>query len=345
MADAAVPGARGGAELPPLRQPRAEDAADRDPRLRRGYRATAPSTVQDATETVALEAARLERLVGDLLDLARMNRTDFSVHNSEIDLSEVADDAVRRYQPQADAFGVALSVSADGPAPALADADRVLQVVSNLVENALRLAPPRRRDPPRHRPRAAARRGHGARPEAGGARARVRALLPPRALRPRAAGRHRPRAGDREGADAGDGRDRRGGQRPRRADDVHGAARRAGAPARAPPRRLRRWSPSRTSSAPSASSQGRVHRTPLLRSGTLSETLGIDARFKAELFQRTGSFKVRGALNTLSQLDDEEQAPRRDLHLRRQPRAGGRLGIARGGDRRADRHVAGREPR
>jgi two-component system sensor histidine kinase BaeS len=99
-------------------------------------------TVEDATETVAVEAARLERLVGDLLDLARMNRTDFSVHNSEIDLSEVADDTVRRYQPQADAFGVALSASSEGPAPALADADRVLQVVSNLVENALRLAPP-----------------------------------------------------------------------------------------------------------------------------------------------------------------------------------------------------------
>ena len=99
-------------------------------------------TAQDAAETVAVEAARLERLVGDLLDLARMNRTDFSVHNSEIDLTEVADDAVRRYQPQADAFGVALSVVAEGPAPALADADRVLQVVSNLVENALRLAPP-----------------------------------------------------------------------------------------------------------------------------------------------------------------------------------------------------------
>jgi len=99
-------------------------------------------TVEDATETVALEAARLERLVGDLLDLARMNRTDFSVHNSEIDLSEVADDAVRRYQPQADAFAVTLTALAEGPAPALADADRVLQVVSNLVENALRLAPP-----------------------------------------------------------------------------------------------------------------------------------------------------------------------------------------------------------
>jgi two-component system OmpR family sensor kinase len=99
-------------------------------------------TAQDAAETVALEAARLERLVGDLLDLARMNRTDFSVHTSEIDLAEVADDAVRRYQPQADGFAVALSAASDGPAPALADADRVLQVVSNLVENALRLAPP-----------------------------------------------------------------------------------------------------------------------------------------------------------------------------------------------------------
>jgi threonine dehydratase len=53
---------------------------------------------------------------------------------------------------------------------------------------------------------------------------------------------------------------------------------------------------------------GRVHRTPLLRSETLSEQLGIDARFKAELFQRTGSFKVRGALNKVSQLTDEEKA-------------------------------------
>jgi signal transduction histidine kinase len=97
---------------------------------------------QDAAVTVAAEAARLERLVRDLLDLARMNRTDFSVHASEIDLAEVADDAVRRYQQQAADFGVALSAESGGPAPAVADADRALQVVSNLVENALRLAPP-----------------------------------------------------------------------------------------------------------------------------------------------------------------------------------------------------------
>jgi signal transduction histidine kinase len=96
---------------------------------------------REAAATVAVEAARLDRLVRDLLDLARMNKTDFSVHNSEIDLSEVADDAVRRYQQQADAFGVTVSAVHDGPSPAVADADRVLQVVSNLVENALRVAP------------------------------------------------------------------------------------------------------------------------------------------------------------------------------------------------------------
>jgi signal transduction histidine kinase len=96
---------------------------------------------EDVAATVVVEAARLERLVGDLLDLARMNRTDFSVHPSEIDLAEVAEDAARRYEQQADAFGLSLTVVSDGPSPAVADADRVLQVVSNLVENALRLTP------------------------------------------------------------------------------------------------------------------------------------------------------------------------------------------------------------
>jgi two-component system sensor histidine kinase BaeS len=97
---------------------------------------------RDAAATVASEARRLERLVRDLLDLARMNRTDFSVHNTEIDLAEVVEDAVRRYEQQAASFGVGLHAVTDAPAPAIADADRVLQVVSNLVENALRLTPP-----------------------------------------------------------------------------------------------------------------------------------------------------------------------------------------------------------
>lgn len=45
----------------------------------------------------------------------------------------------------------------------------------------------------------------------------------------------------------------------------------------------------------------RVHRTPLLSSRTLN------ARLKCELFQRTGSFKVRGALNRLDSLTADEK--------------------------------------
>jgi len=52
---------------------------------------------------------------------------------------------------------------------------------------------------------------------------------------------------------------------------------------------------------------GQVHRTPTLGSRTLSEQVGADVVFKAELFQRTGSFKPRGVLNKLAVLSDEEK--------------------------------------
>ncbi|MDX6387982.1 MAG: threonine dehydratase, partial [Gaiellaceae bacterium] len=51
----------------------------------------------------------------------------------------------------------------------------------------------------------------------------------------------------------------------------------------------------------------RLHRTPMLSSATLSKQVGADVRFKAELLQRTGSFKPRGVLNKLGTLTDEEK--------------------------------------
>ncbi len=50
-----------------------------------------------------------------------------------------------------------------------------------------------------------------------------------------------------------------------------------------------------------------VHRTPLLSSRTLSDETGFDIRLKAELFQRTGSYKIRGPLVKLSRLTQEER--------------------------------------
>ncbi|MEM7415501.1 MAG: threonine/serine dehydratase [Gemmatimonadota bacterium] len=51
-----------------------------------------------------------------------------------------------------------------------------------------------------------------------------------------------------------------------------------------------------------------VHHTPLLRSRTLSQRVGTDVWLKCENLQKTGAFKVRGALNRLSTLTDDERA-------------------------------------
>ncbi len=51
-----------------------------------------------------------------------------------------------------------------------------------------------------------------------------------------------------------------------------------------------------------------AHRTPVLTSRTLDERLGCSVFIKAESFQRSGSFKFRGAFNALSKLSDEERS-------------------------------------
>ncbi len=51
-----------------------------------------------------------------------------------------------------------------------------------------------------------------------------------------------------------------------------------------------------------------IHRTPLLTSRTLNGETGLDIRLKAEMFQRTGSYKIRGPLYKFAQLSEAEKA-------------------------------------
>lgn len=53
---------------------------------------------------------------------------------------------------------------------------------------------------------------------------------------------------------------------------------------------------------------GAVHRTPVLASRSLGAHAGVRLRFKCECFQKTGSFKPRGALNKVLSLDEAERA-------------------------------------
>ena len=94
----------------------------------------------EAARTITVEARRLERLVRDLLDLARMNRSEFEVRNEPVDLAEIAREAARRHEASASQFGVGLVAEGD-ESWVEADHDRLLQVASNLVENALRESP------------------------------------------------------------------------------------------------------------------------------------------------------------------------------------------------------------
>ncbi len=98
-------------------------------------------SAEEAATIVAKEAERLQRLVQDLLDLARMNQATFSVRHEPIELAAVAQETVNRLEAQARALDVTLEAFAPGSAPAIGDADRLVQVATNLVENALRLTP------------------------------------------------------------------------------------------------------------------------------------------------------------------------------------------------------------
>jgi len=53
--------------------------------------------------------------------------------------------------------------------------------------------------------------------------------------------------------------------------------------------------------------RGRIHPTPLLTSRSLSERIGVEVRLKCENLQRAGSFKIRGAMNALLQLDEDQR--------------------------------------
>ena len=54
---------------------------------------------------------------------------------------------------------------------------------------------------------------------------------------------------------------------------------------------------------------GRIHRTPVLTSAGLDALTGATLAFKCEPLQRTGSFKIRGAMNAVMSLSDSDAAP------------------------------------
>ena len=93
-----------------------------------------------AGSIIAAEARRLERLVADLLDLARLDAHQFSLNPKPVDARTVVYDAVAGFVPSARDWGLRLEVVRGTAAPADLDPERLAQITANLVENALKYA-------------------------------------------------------------------------------------------------------------------------------------------------------------------------------------------------------------
>lgn len=108
----------------------------------RGY---ADAVVDGATDdpaaaaaVISTEASRLERLVQDLLDLARLDADRFSLDLQAVECAAVAQQVVDGFRPRAGELGLDLVISPGSETPlwVRADPDRLVQVLANLVENA-----------------------------------------------------------------------------------------------------------------------------------------------------------------------------------------------------------------
>ncbi|WP_079123188.1 HAMP domain-containing sensor histidine kinase [Streptomyces abyssalis] len=97
---------------------------------------------RDAGRTVLTEAGRLERLVTDLLALARLQADDFTLDVEEADVTALAAGAVTAWRPSLERSGAELSTELP-PHPVLlrTDPGRLRQVLDILIENAGRVAP------------------------------------------------------------------------------------------------------------------------------------------------------------------------------------------------------------
>src|SRR5688500_10620323 len=93
-------------------------------------------------ETIDHETRRLERIVKDLLDLARYEHGAVTLQRRLFDIERLFGNVAKRHERDAHAKGVAIRIHVDAHADQVdADPDRIEQAIENLVGNALRHAP------------------------------------------------------------------------------------------------------------------------------------------------------------------------------------------------------------
>jgi two-component system OmpR family sensor kinase len=90
---------------------------------------------------IRAETDRLARLVRDVLDLARMEAHQFTLEEQEVELKRLLEQAYQTFSEEARRRGIDYECSLDAAPVISTDGDRVLQIVSNLLDNAFAWTP------------------------------------------------------------------------------------------------------------------------------------------------------------------------------------------------------------
>lgn len=95
-----------------------------------------------ALRLIERSTLRLSKLVSDLRDVGHLQAGHgLRLRLGDVDLSEVASDVVESYRSAASALGIGFELDVEGPVEVVGDADRLSQVLSNIVGNALKYTP------------------------------------------------------------------------------------------------------------------------------------------------------------------------------------------------------------
>jgi signal transduction histidine kinase len=108
--------------------------------LREGV-ADDPALRAASLDVIASETARLDRLVGDVLELAKLEANRFTLLQEEVDMEQLCDHAYAAFGEEARRRGIDYRRRFDAAPTIVSDGDRVLQIISNLLSNAFRWTP------------------------------------------------------------------------------------------------------------------------------------------------------------------------------------------------------------
>jgi signal transduction histidine kinase len=100
-----------------------------------------PEAREDSLNVVAEEADRLGRLVGDVLDLAKLDAHRFTVLHEEVDMERLVERAYATFGEEARRRSIQYRKEIEARPVILTDGDRVLQIISNLLANAFKWTP------------------------------------------------------------------------------------------------------------------------------------------------------------------------------------------------------------